>query len=278
MSKTTKIVAALGIVAGLGVAALPAFTYAAQTPQHVTGDVDLYVEVQPAIAMTITGNNDADQSYTYTSYKYTIVTPGSGDNPSEKGWYEKNGDTYTESTDTAVAQGKIYFMQEDNTEGVDVFAPTIGSGTATVDRHSEAFKVGPSSSYLNILPNASGTMTSDVTVYTNNASGYTLQLKDADNDTNLTKIYSGTTPADPAVIAASATPAPGNDAGWSVTGGNSAFQSGAAITAANQTVKTFGTKTNGGDLTQMTYTVATAADQETGVYTDTITYTATTNN
>lgn len=54
MSKTTKIIAALGVVAGLGVAALPAFTYAAQ----VSGNVDVIVDVQSAIAMKIVGNNN----------------------------------------------------------------------------------------------------------------------------------------------------------------------------------------------------------------------------
>ncbi|MBQ3271537.1 hypothetical protein IJG78_02820 [Candidatus Saccharibacteria bacterium] len=54
MSKTTKVIAALGVVAGLGVAALPAFTYAAQ----VAGEVQIDVEVPDAIAMTIAGNND----------------------------------------------------------------------------------------------------------------------------------------------------------------------------------------------------------------------------
>lgn len=54
MSKTTKVIAALGVVAGLGVAALPAFTYAAE----VAGQVQIDVVVPDAIAMTIEGNND----------------------------------------------------------------------------------------------------------------------------------------------------------------------------------------------------------------------------
>ncbi|MBR2989624.1 hypothetical protein IKF40_01700 [Candidatus Saccharibacteria bacterium] len=54
MSKSTKIIAALGVVAGLGVAALPAFTYAAS----VDGNAEVIVEVSPAISLAITGNND----------------------------------------------------------------------------------------------------------------------------------------------------------------------------------------------------------------------------
>lgn len=277
MSKTTKIVAALGIVAGLGVAALPAFTYATQTSQSVTGDVNLYVEVQPAIAMTITGNNDDGLSYAYDSFQYAIVADPTG-NPSENGYYERSSaGVFTASTDTTVDDAKTYFTRSADTTGVDVFAPySVGAGE--VDGRGEAFKIGPSSSYLSILPNAIGSMTSTVTVYTNNDSGYTLSLKDADDNTNLTKIYSGETPATPATIAAVASPSAGTGAGWNVAGGTGAFASGAAITTSIQTVKTTATKTTGGDATTMTYNVATAADQETGVYTDTITYTATTNN
>lgn len=55
MSKTTKIIAGLGVVAGLGVAALPIASFAAST---VAGEVQLDVEVNEAIAMTILGNGD----------------------------------------------------------------------------------------------------------------------------------------------------------------------------------------------------------------------------
>ena len=76
MSKTTKIIAALGVVAGLGVAALPAFTYAAE----VSGDVDVIVEVEPAIAMRIVGNNDTASGYGNVKIKSDdINTIGSQD-------------------------------------------------------------------------------------------------------------------------------------------------------------------------------------------------------
>ena len=52
--KSTKIIAVAGVVAGLGVAALPALTFAAST----SGQVTLSAEVQEAIAMTIEGNGD----------------------------------------------------------------------------------------------------------------------------------------------------------------------------------------------------------------------------
>ena len=60
MSKTTKIIAALGVVAGLGVAALPAFTYATAS---VDGDAEVIVEVASAISLSIAGNNDEATGY-----------------------------------------------------------------------------------------------------------------------------------------------------------------------------------------------------------------------
>ncbi len=69
MSKSTKVIAALGVVAGLGVAALPAFTYAASS---VAGEVELSVNVDEAIAMTIKGN--AEQAAGVDVYTPTGAT------------------------------------------------------------------------------------------------------------------------------------------------------------------------------------------------------------
>lgn len=44
-----------------------------------------------------------------TGKTYGTVTPETGDNPSEKGWYEKSGDEYILSTDTTVSEGKTYY-------------------------------------------------------------------------------------------------------------------------------------------------------------------------
>mgnify|MGYP006873034984 CR=1 FL=1 len=142
-------------------------------------------------------------------------------------------------------------------DGVDVSAYEVGTATKA------------SSSYMSILPNATGTMTSTVTVYTNNTAGYTLKLKDADSKTALTGTMTDTIPAGATTTAGTAA--------WSVTGGDDAFQTAAAITAADQTVKTTAAKTSGGDATTMTYTVSTNSDQEAGVYSDVVTYTASTN-
>lgn len=46
-----------------------------------------------------------------TSVSYSAATTADGDNPSEKGWYEKNGDVYVPTTDTSVQSGKTYYKQ-----------------------------------------------------------------------------------------------------------------------------------------------------------------------
>lgn len=246
MSKTTKIIAALGVVAGLGVAALPAFTYAAET---VTGDVDVLVEVEPAIAMTISGNNDSDE-----------IIPG-------------------------------------DYNATDAFNPAgIASTTEpanTLDGHTipATSVTGTSSSAWKILPNAvkeGGTFASTITVYTNASAGYTLTLKDADTDNSLKQSGEGTVPTIPAV----GTQDPSNAiaAGSSAWGFRVYSQHGtplvtpaawAAVPVSTAetpaAISSLGTKTSGGDATVVEYAVSTAADQATGVYKDTITYTATTN-
>lgn len=50
-----------------------------------------------------------------TGVDYSAVTPETGDNPKEKGWYERSGSagsyTYTLSTDTTVDNEKTYYEQ-----------------------------------------------------------------------------------------------------------------------------------------------------------------------
>lgn len=54
-----------------------------------------------------------------TGASYDAVTPESGDNPSEKGWYERSGSAgsyvYTLSTDTTVDSEKTYYAKTDVT-------------------------------------------------------------------------------------------------------------------------------------------------------------------
>lgn len=52
-----------------------------------------------------------------TGESYSSVTPASGDNPAEKGWYERSGSSpnyvYTLTDDTTVTQGTTYYAKSD---------------------------------------------------------------------------------------------------------------------------------------------------------------------
>lgn len=50
-----------------------------------------------------------------TGVKYDAVTPVGTENPSEEGWYEKDGANYVLSTDTTVDAEKTYYAQSDVT-------------------------------------------------------------------------------------------------------------------------------------------------------------------
>lgn len=57
MSKSTKVIAALGVAAGLGVAALPAATFAVQSDSATAG---VEVTVTDTISITVTGTSSGD--------------------------------------------------------------------------------------------------------------------------------------------------------------------------------------------------------------------------
>ncbi|MBO7720547.1 hypothetical protein J6S35_02870 [Candidatus Saccharibacteria bacterium] len=291
MSKSTKIIAALGVVAGLGVAALPAFTYAAETD----GEVEIMVEIQPAIAMTITGNEDDG---THSAPTYVKVTPNADQtqnpqNPSALGWYEYDSatNTYTLSEDTTVSVGKEYIVKTTSPSyhGVDNFNPANLASGEEIDGHEipAAAVVGTSSSYWAMLPNTlvegdisdtsdpQNSFGSIVTVYTNNATGYNLSVRDADSNTNLSHVTDPTQ-----FIPASGSALTAGTAGWNydVTRSGLAAIEHQAITAADVVIDTLATKTTDGRTAYVDYNVATAGDQATGIYADTIIYTATTIN
>ncbi len=225
MSKSKTIIASLGVVAGLGVAMLTLASYASET---VSGNVDVMVEVLPAIAMTIVGNNDGN----------TVVNSG--------------------------------------THGaIDVFNPAEAA-SSSIDGHTTpaTATTTTSSSAWQILPNAvkeGGAFKSTVTVYTNSVSGYTLTVKDSDTTTDLTGTMTDTIPATSATTLTAGTAAWGYRVG--TTGDWLAMP---ASTATAASIGSEDVKTSNGTEYVVEYGVATAADQETGIYSDTIIYTATT--
>ena len=232
MSKSKTVLAGLGVVAALGVAALPLVSYA--TGPAVSGDVKLAVEVLPAISMTISGNNDS-------------------------GTHKQTGDT--------TSYGAIdVFSDGTNTAG-SVDGHTVAASTATT-----------SSSYTSILPNAKvdGNATngfgSTVTVYTNNSAGYTLAVKDKDSTLALTNENSDTIAAGTNITAGTSNWAYQLQKSDGTAVETPAY---AAITASDVTLVTRNTETSNGSENFIGYGVSTANDQATGIYTDTIVYTAT---
>ncbi|MBR3233908.1 hypothetical protein IKG12_03575 [Candidatus Saccharibacteria bacterium] len=238
--KSTKIIAAAGVVAGLGVAALPAMTFASET---VNGSVDLYAEVKPAIAMTIVGNNDT------------------------------NSHAGTAGTNAAVA----------------VKAPTEATkiGNTDISSYEVTTASKASSSWVDVLPNAyvdgddTNGFKSTITVYTNNQGGYHLAVK-APTSTALTRVGTSTQPTIPAGVPESGQATfdlEGGTAAWGYVV-NTAATDGegySPVTTSDVDIQTTSAPTTSGDVTTVYYGVATAADQATGQYKGTITYTATTN-
>ena len=129
-----------------------------------------------------------------------------------------------------------------------------------------------------LLPNGADTtsMYTNIYVSTNSGSGYTLTLTDTDNNTNLQ------TPAGDTISPINVLPVGGSNPGWAIqVDGESSWQAMPAnnsvspIVVKNYSPDPAATVTN--DLSKVTYGVAASSDQATGIYTDTVTYTATAN-
>ena len=294
MTKSTKILAGLGVVAALGVAALPLASYA----ETVSGNVQLEVEVLPAIAMTISGNNDSGTPHA----AFKAVTVETGDDVSAYYEYDGTNHTYALTSDGTAGAGKTYY--EKVTLGSfgeidNVFAPS-GIASKTLDGHTivASQDTDTSSSYVSILPyskvegdrsNPGATPNnfgSIITVYTNANAGYTLSVKDFDANTDLThtsgefhiQARSGSLTAGTNGWNYDVTRFGSHEVNFVPTEGGTAINdiTDQAITASDVEIDNWTAKTSNGRVTIVDYNVATDADQATGTYTDTIVYTATT--
>lgn len=78
-------------------------------------DVDVTTGDMPA--SIVTKGIVYENRLAITGTSYDAVTPVTGDNPAEKGWYERSGSAgsyvYTLTTDTTVAEGKTYYAKSD---------------------------------------------------------------------------------------------------------------------------------------------------------------------
>lgn len=77
-------------------------------------DVDVTVGNMPG--SVVTGNAEVyEDRLAATGVSYDAVTPETGANPKEEGWYERSGSAgayvYTLTTDTTVGDGKTYYAQ-----------------------------------------------------------------------------------------------------------------------------------------------------------------------
>lgn len=281
MTKTTKVIAALGVVAGLGVAALPLSSYAADGVS-VSSNVKVETTITSALAMRIQSNNDGKS--------YTAVTPENGADPSTKGWYEKDGDVYNKSTDTSVADGKTYYAQSD-AYGFIGYEPN--SAKAEADAAAIA---GPSlATGLELSANQADltSLWSNIEVRSNTGK-FKVQLIDADDNTSLNLATPSTTENE-FIPAQNGEPAAAT-AGWAVKGGDisdwtkmpknasSDYDAESSTgTAAETALTVLANSTNG--TTPLAYSAATKVNYgiasgitKTGVYSDIITYTATATN
>lgn len=145
-----------------------------------------------------------------------------------------------------------------------------------------------------VTPTASGAMSSNsdtVTVSTNNSTGYTLTLANGDTTTNLVS-GGNTIAADAGTQASPSSTLTNNRWGYRIVGvggfgasatsaetnvANSAYSwAGVPSSASPNTVKTTGA-TASGDVTTVWYGVKADSTKPSGTYSDSVTYTATTN-
>ncbi|MBR2659459.1 hypothetical protein IKD60_01730 [Candidatus Saccharibacteria bacterium] len=238
MSKSTKIIAALGVVAGLGVAALPAFTYAAS----VDGDAEVIVEVSPAISLAITGNNDEATGFgpffeSDPTGVYTSATGLNTNTSSSKVTMSPN--QIVEGQDTASGNTGYGFLSTLTVNTNDKGGYTLNVKAATAD---DVNLTNANSDTIDALSAAAAS-------FTQGTEGWGIK---ADDD------YS---------IQEGAQAAIKDDQWYPVTASNQLIRPAVASPTgyANQATKIY-------------YGVSTDAAQPTGTYQSTLTYTATTAN
>lgn len=78
-------------------------------------DVDVTSGAMPG--SVVTKGEVYEDRLAVTGASYDAVTPATGDNPAEKGWYERSGSAgayvYTLTDDTTVADGTTYYAKSD---------------------------------------------------------------------------------------------------------------------------------------------------------------------
>ncbi|MBR2589044.1 hypothetical protein IKE84_01740 [Candidatus Saccharibacteria bacterium] len=299
MSKSTKIIAALGLAAGLGVASIPVATFAApsRTPYAVDGNVDLYVEIPTAIAMTIKGNNDDDSLYTEQGVTHVSNENSVGYNVNGINVYDGYATDATQDPAAHADTGTVDGHQVTNEDATNHILNKTGSlkSSSYAFLNQNDFTVGT----------LDGTGVNDgfkstITVYTNNGTGYNLNASGIEGSSpDLTMTAGDNTYRIPAAAIAGEA----GTSGWGyktvkymLDGANADNEDekeieGTTTPAARVTDSTFSAMpaygsartidsldkaTKNGRETVVLYGVQTSPDQAAGVYKTTLLYTATT--
>ena len=220
MKNSTNLLVAAGSVVTIGLAALPLYNISATTGRvSVSGNTEIYVQVLPAISMTIEGTHDDHAGC-----------------------------------------GKV-----------SRYTDALGNSSGVVDTYDEISNNNTSCSKITMLPNSFDTSSSRVNVYTNNTAGYKLSVSAA-GSTDLTHVED----RNYTIPTGSLTSEAGGQGKWAYKTDGGIVNDWSEMHANPTVIRTRGTKTSGGEETNITYGVSTAPDQASGTYTTTLVYTATT--
>lgn len=112
--KTRQVTQAMATTAENGAKYVPAGTIYPSNDSNAVGivyeDVDVTTGDMPA-SVVLSGVVYEDR-LAITGQTYGAATVTSADNPTTEGWYEKDGDTYTLSTDTVASKTKDYYESD----------------------------------------------------------------------------------------------------------------------------------------------------------------------
>lgn len=151
MSKSTKVIAALGVVAGLGVAALPAFTYAA------TADAEVEVTVTSSISIAVEGTDS-------TASKVSMAP----NELKEGGEFKSTIKVTTNNVAGYDATVKAKAEKDVNLTSSDSNTIPAASGTLTAGTAGWGYRVGTSGDWVAVT-----TTEANIKNAGTNANGYT---------------------------------------------------------------------------------------------------------
>lgn len=158
MSKTTKFIAALGVVAGIGVAALPLTSYAAE--QHLT----ITATVDSSISLSLSGTNTLTVGSNAVNLD-TASTTASVTTNSLKGYTLSvtDKDAVTDLTHTTQSDKKIAAQDGTPTAGTSTWAVQAGGNyTGMTSGLDTSWKAMPAKGGTALVIKNSGAVTSAI--------------------------------------------------------------------------------------------------------------------